>query len=198
MSTAELVREHVRAKPHGAFLRPSDISGPRTAVLMALSRMAKEDGPLVRVSQGLYWKGVESRFGKGSPSFFESALAVAGLGAGPAEWSALMYLGLTTQIPAIVHVSVLGGPKVISGVRVSRRNNLQRVKLNPTEIAIMETLRGDWFLRIDGGARALVRIINKLAKESSINIERITSAIASERAPIVKERWSTLNITASE
>lgn len=198
MSTVGLVRKHVKAKPHGTFLRPGDISGSRTAVLMALSRMAKEDGPLVRVRPGLYWKGVGSRFGKGSPPALGSALAAAGKGAGPAEWSALTFLGLTSQIPAIVHISVLGGPKVIPGVRVSKRNNLNRATLNPTEIAIMETLRGDWFLRIDGGESALMNTVNKRAKDGSINIGRISLAISSEHAPIVRERWSTLNATYSE
>ncbi|MDP1712123.1 MAG: hypothetical protein Q8K86_06670 [Candidatus Nanopelagicaceae bacterium] len=193
MSTIEFVREYVKAKPHGAFLRPSDIPRPRTAVLMALSRITKENGPLVRVLPGLYWKGVESRFGKGSPSLIESALATAGLGAGPAEWSALMYLGLTTQVPAVVHISVLGGQKVIPGARVSKRNNLNRTKLNPIEIAIIETLRGDWFLRIDGGENALKNTVNKLAKDGSVNIGRISSVISSERAPIVRERWSTVS-----
>lgn len=105
---------------------------------------------------------------------------------------------MTTQVPALVHVVVPGRPKVIPGVRVSKRNNLERVKLNPTEIALMETLRGDWFLRIDGGAHALVRTINKLAQEGSIDVGRISSVVTSERAPIVKERWSTLNATHSE
>lgn len=49
MSRIEFVREYVMAKPHGAFLRPSNIPKSRTAVLMALSRMVKENGPLVRV-----------------------------------------------------------------------------------------------------------------------------------------------------
>lgn len=198
MSTVELVREHVKVKSHGAFLRPSDISGPRTAVLMALSRMVKENGPLVRIRPGLYWKGVESQFGKGSPSLMESALATVGPGVGPAEWSALMYLGLTTQIPAMVHICVLGGPKVIPGVRVSKRNNLKRGILNPTEIAIMEALRGDWFLRIDGGESALMNAVSKLVKDGSVDIGRISSVISSERAPIVRERWSTLNVTYGE
>ena len=66
MGTTEAARRRVRRAPAGTFFRTSDFVGPRPAVLTALS-LLHSDGALARVRNGLYWKGVNSRFGKGRP-----------------------------------------------------------------------------------------------------------------------------------
>jgi hypothetical protein len=53
-----------------------------------MSRLAAA-GELLRVHHGLYWKGVQTRFGAGRPGLVDVAIAVAGPdGAGPSGWSA--------------------------------------------------------------------------------------------------------------
>ena len=76
MGTTEAARRRVRRAPAGTFFRTSDFVGPRPAVLTALSRL-HSDGALARVRNGLYWKGVNSRFGKGRPDASAAAIALA-------------------------------------------------------------------------------------------------------------------------
>ena len=87
MTTAEMIRRQVQEVPAGTFIRPAELPGTRPAVLTALSRL-HADGELVRVRNGLYWKGLQSRFGSGRPNLLDAAVAVAGTGAGPTGWSA--------------------------------------------------------------------------------------------------------------
>ena len=108
MSAAALVRDQVGSTPRGSFVRSRNFPGSSSAVDMALSRLASEPGPLVRVGRGVYWKGVDSRFGAGAPPALEAALEVAGPGSGPAGWSALRFLGPTTQVPALPQAAVPG------------------------------------------------------------------------------------------
>jgi hypothetical protein len=192
MTTAGVIGETVSALPSGAFIRSKDLPGPRTAVDMALSRLASPTGPLVRVSNGVYWKGLSSRFGKGRPSSLDAALNIAGRGAGPAGWSALHYLGLTTQVPATLHIATVGRKPQILSTRISIRSNLDRVDLAPAEIAILEVLRDEWSALIDGGLPALRNVIDEFAKKNSINLARLEGAVTSERKPKVREHWRTL------
>jgi hypothetical protein len=140
-SSAEVVRAVVATAPVGTFIRNADVPGTRAGVNTALSRLAA-DGEVVRVRNGLYWKGVKSRFGSGGPGRLDAGIAAAGSeGAGPSGWSASQTLGLSTQVPAIPEVAVAGPVPSLSGVKFHRRNNLARRDLSVCEIALLEALR---------------------------------------------------------
>jgi Family of unknown function (DUF6088) len=140
-SVAGAVRAVIAAAPAGTFIRNADVPGSRAGVNTALSRLAA-DGEVVRVRNGLYWKGVKSRFGSGIPGLLDAAIAAAGGdGAGPSGWSAAQALGLSTQVPAIPEVAVAGPVPSLRGVRFHKRNNLARRDLSVCEIALLEALR---------------------------------------------------------
>ena len=140
-SVAGAVRAAIAAAPAGTFIRNADVPGSRAGVNTALSRLAA-DGEVVRVRNGLYWKGVKSRFGSGIPGLLDAAIAAAGGdGAGPSGWSAAQALGLSTQVPAIPEVAVAGPVPSLRGVRFHKRNNLARRDLSVCEIALLEALR---------------------------------------------------------
>lgn len=194
MSTAALVRDRVVRTPRGSFVRSADFTGSSSAVDMALSRLASERGPLVRVGRGVYWKGVDSRFGTGAPPALDAALEVAGPGAGPAGWSALRFLGLTTQLPAVPHVAVPGRQLALRNARVSKRSNALRVLLNPAEVAVLEVLRKDWIDRIDGGHEALIEALRRLTTEGQIRLDSLDEVAARETS-LVRRRWASERVS---
>ena len=189
MSTAALVRDRVISTPRGSFVRSADFPGSSSAVDMALSRLASATGPLVRVGRGVYWRGVDSRFGAGAPPALEAALEVAGPGAGPAGWSALRFLGLTTQLPALPHVAVPGRQPALRNARVSKRSNALRVLLNPAEVAVLEVLRKDWIDRIDGGHKSLVEALRRLSTGGQIRPGSVDEVAARETS-LVRRQWA--------
>lgn len=194
MSTAALVRDRVVSTPRGSFVRSADFTGSSSAVDMALSRLASERGPLVRVGRGVYWKGVDSRFGTGAPPALEAALEVAGPGAGPAGWSALRFLGLTTQLPALPHVAVPGRQPALRNARVSKRSNALRVLLNPAEVAVLEVLREDWIDRIDGGHNALVDALRRLTTDGQIRPGSIDE-VAARETNLIRRQWASERVS---
>ena len=194
MSTAALVKARVVSTPRGSFVRSRDFPGSSSAVDMALSRLVSERGPLVRVGRGVYWKGVDSRFGTGAPPALEAALEVAGPGAGPAGWSALRFLGLTTQLPALPHVAVPGRQPALRNARVSKRSNALRVLLNPAEVAVLEVLREDWIDRIDGGHKALVEALRRLTTDGQIRPGSIDEVAARETS-LVRRQWASERVS---
>ena len=189
VSTASLVRDQVASTPRGSFMRSRDFPGSSSAVDMALSRLASATGPLVRVGRGVYWRGVDSRFGAGAPPALEAALEVAGPGAGPAGWSALRFLGLTSQLPALPHVAVPGRQPALRNARVSKRSNALRVLLNPAEVAVLEVLREDWLGQIDGGHQALVEALRRLTADGQIRPDSIAEVSARESS-LVRRQWA--------
>lgn len=190
MSTAAEVREHVEALPTGGFLRSADMPGSRAAVDSALSRIASSAG-LVRVARGVYWKGVTSRFGAGRPDPLGAALEVAGVGAGPAGWTAAKVLGLTTQLPAEVEVAVTGRVPEYMGARFHKRNNLARCDLRPLEIGLLEVLR-DWPTTTDVDWEELTSRVRELADHNEIDLDEVATAARKERRPSLRKRTERL------
>jgi Family of unknown function (DUF6088) len=184
MSTAAAVKRRVtRAKP-GTFLRVSDLAKnapSRHAVEHTLSRLAASDAPLVRAHRGLYFRGFESRFGKTSPRPLEVAIEVTrGRGAGPAGWTALRTLGVTTQVPAVDEVAIVGGPPVgIDGVRFHVRRNPDRLALSFDEIATLEAIRA-WPTHGDRDWGELRTAVCTLATDGRIRPKRLTKAAGGE------------------
>lgn len=174
MSDANRVRKRVEAAKPGTFLWVSEFHGSAAAIETAFSRLAAE-GKLTRVRKGLYWKGVESRFGKGRPDPIEAALEVAGRkGVGPAGWTASHALGLSTQVPATLELAVAGKPRTSpNGVLFHSRSNLERLNLGYHEIAVLEVLR-DWPHRSDVDWSALIDSVRNLERKGLLNSKRLS------------------------
>ncbi len=188
-SVAESIRSRVaRARP-GAFFRVSDFDGPRRAVESAFSRLALDEGSLLRIRRGLYWKGVESRFGSGRPRTEDVVREVAERrGVGPAGWSASHALGLSTQVPAVPEFAVVGPPPTgVPGVRFHSRRNFARLGLSYDEVALLEVLR-DWPEHVDRDWSDLEGVVVRLRDERRIRPKRVLKAATDERNPALRDR----------
>lgn len=194
MKTAAIIRSRVECAPVGTFLRTSDFAEYRpSAVATAFSRMARARPDLVRIRKGLYWKGVDSRFGAGSPDVLETALAASGRGAGPSGVSAANALGLTTQMAAVPTVAVLGRcPTGLHGVRVVSRSNFERYHLLPLEIALLEVLR-EFPLHVEGSWADLVRRVREENERGGIRLDAVLRAAATEHSPALRARAASLD-----
>jgi hypothetical protein len=186
MTAMGLVRERVANLPERAFIRvadvPTAIQGKNTgANEQAFSRLAK-DGQIARIAKGLYWKAPKSRFGVVPPPRLEAALAIAADRApGPSGPAAAAYLGLTTQIPAVQELAVIGRESTKFGETVfHERVNPKRDGLNPAEIAVLEIAR-DRLRYCETGRNQTVARLRDLAERGAINLDQIKKAAAGER-----------------
>ena len=193
MTTATMIRRRVDRAPAGSFLHVSDFAAlPRDAVDSAFSRLARSRRDFVRLRNGIYWKGVKSRFGAGRPDPVEAALAVAGRGAGPAGLSAANALGLTTQVAARPTVAVLGRcPTGIAEVHFVSRSNPERRSLRGLEIALLEVLR-EFPLHVEGDWDDLVRRVADLMSEDRLRIDAVARVGLLEHSPAARDRVATL------
>jgi hypothetical protein len=187
-STAAAIKRRVARTRPGTFLRVSELAsdvGSRHAVEHALSRLAASGSPIVRARKGLYFRSAESRFGKTHPRPIDVALEVTrGCGAGPAGWSALRALSVTTQLPSIDEVAVVGAPPTgIDGVRFHVRRNPDRLHLTFHEIAALEAIRA-WPTHGDRDVEELVKAVRMLASEGRIRPDRLAKAAGREPARV--------------
>jgi len=192
MTVSGRIRNRVDAAPTGTFFRPGDFAGSSSAIETTLSRLARE-GRLLRVRRGLYWKGVRSRFGSGSPDSLDVALELAGpKGVGPTGWTASHALGLTTQVPPFAELAIAGrhAPKAPTGVRFHTRSNLNRLSLGFHEIAVLEVLR-DWPAKTDSDWPSLAGTVEGLVKDKLVNLGRLKRNLAGE-PPEVRKLVSSL------
>lgn len=189
MSVSADVRSAIDALASGEYLRAADLPGSPGAVATALSRECGRRRDIVRVRKGLYWKGVSSRFGAGRPDELESAVEAAGKGAGPAGWSALSMLGLTTQVPKRASVAVVGRQMSMAGLETHKRSNLDRTLLSSIEIAVLEVLRDEWYER---ARKALPGKIEKLIADGLVDPTRLARVARGESSLRVRERVSAL------
>lgn len=184
MNTAALVTDTIDRSPAGTFLRPGDISGaPRTAVHMALSRLARQRPDLVRVAPGVYWKGRPSRFGPVLPDAVAIGRLKAGdRGVGPAGWLAANELGLSTQVPAHPVLTTVGRPPHgLDPVTFVQRSNVARVDLSYLDIALLEVLRAypDY---VDVSWPQLVDRIKDLTARGVLHLDDVARVAARERS----------------
>lgn len=180
MRTSESVRSRVaRARP-GTVLFRDDFDGPASAVETAISRMVRS-GDLARLRNGVYFKGLKSRFGTGKPPIDEVVYRLCrGRGVGPAGWSATRALGVSSQLPAHPEYAVVGAPPSgLGDVRFVSRKNLARIELRPLEIALLESLRS-WptFSEVDWDE--FVRRIEELVNEGQIRLAPVLKAGAKD------------------
>lgn len=186
MTAMGLVREKVANLPERAFIRVADvptdlIQGKNSgAKEQAFSRLAKA-GQIARIAKGLYWKAPKSRFGVVPPPRLEAALAIAADRApGPSGPTAAAYLGLTTQIPAVQELAVIGRESTKFGGTVFReRVNPKRDGLNPAEIAVLEIAR-DRLRYCETGRDQTVARLRDLAERGAINLGQIKKGAAGE------------------
>ncbi len=193
MTTSNLIRRRVDLLRTGEFLRSSDFSKhPRAAVDSALSRRARRGADLVRVRNGLYWKGAASRFGPGRPDEADAALAAAGPGAGPSGVSAANALGLSAQVAAVPSFAVTGRrPTGLRGVRLVSRSNHARRSATPFEIAVLEVLR-EYPLHVESSWEQLVERLREEAARGRIRIGTVLRVAACERNPALRMRAAAL------
>lgn len=185
MTVAAEIRAFVAAAPTGTFIRSADLPGSRAAVNTELSRLFAA-GDLTRIRQGLYWKGVKSRFGHGRPGLLDGAIAAAGTrGAGPSGWSAAQALGLSTQVPATPEVAVAGPPPAFAGVRFRKRNNLTRRDLGLWEIAVLEVLRA-YPAFVDTSLDEVAARVSALAADGKVRLPALERAASAERSPTLR------------
>lgn len=192
MSVAESVRSKVSKATPGTLFDVREFEGPRGPIETALSRL-EDRGELLRVRKGLYFKGVNSRFGSGRPRIEDIVYKVCGTeGVGPSGWAASRVLGLSTQVPAHLEFAIVGTPPTnIRGVRFHSRKNLARVKLNPLEIALLEMLRA-WPSYSEASWGDVVRRVSELRDGDAIRIDRLISVANRERSPALRARMDAL------
>ncbi len=184
-SVADKVRAVVASAPAGSFIRSADVPGSRAAVNTAMSRLAAA-GELLRVHHGLYWKGVNTRFGAGRPGLVDVAIAVAGPdGAGPSGWSAAQALGLSTQVPAEPEVAVAGPVPSFEGVRFHKRNNLARRDLGFWEIALLEALRS-YPAYAEVSVAEFAARVRALVAEGKVRLAHLEMAARREHSPALR------------
>lgn len=187
-SAASQVRDWIDGRAARSFFVPADVPGGASVIESTLSRLASDpDGPILRVRNGLYWKKPPAtRWGTGRPDPVDAVFAVAGRGAGLAGASAANALGLSTQVPVVPMVAVLGRPpKGIDGVRVTTRSNVDRVDLNHTEVAVLEALR-DFPHHVDVDADRVRRVLRGLVANGRIDIDKVCRIAVSDRKPEVR------------
>jgi hypothetical protein len=185
MTAMGLVREKVTNLPDHAFISVVDIQGGLQgtkvgAIEQAFSRLARA-GRISRIAKGLYWKAPASRFGVVPPPKLDAALAIAADRApGPSGPTAAAYLGLTTQIPVIQELAVIGRESTkFAGTVFRERVNPKRDGLNPAEIAVLEIAR-DRLRYCETDRNQTIARLRDLAHRGAINMDRIERAATRE------------------
>lgn len=193
MTRQSATRTWVMAQPAGAYFNSSDVPGSSAAVDSLLSRLARPDGPIQRVRQGVYWrKPAATRFGSARPDPERVAMAAAGPGAGPAGASAANSIGLSTQVPRRPHIAVVGRvPKGLKDVHVTARSNAMRVLLSPAEIAVLEGIR-DFDRYADITWPQARQRLRRLASDGRIDLAKLADVAGHERRTGLQDRIADL------
>ena len=189
MSMRSATTDWVTALAPRTVFTSNDAPGTPSAVDSALSRLASDpDGPITRVRHGIYWRKPQpTRFGPGAPDPVAVALKVAGPGSGFAGISAANALGLTTQVPAIPTIAVVGrAPKNLAGVKIVCRY-LKRVDLRPTEVAVLETLRA-FPQHVEADWSRLHWVVSGLVASSDVDATRLRAAAKADHTAGLSDR----------
>jgi hypothetical protein len=164
-----------------SFVHVSDLPGTQTAARKAASRAA-QNGELLPVRRGLYFKAPTTRYGTVKPRAEEIVREIfrsPNSGFGPVGYSAARALGVTTQVPASFEASALRRADPVTGVTLHVRSNPARAALNELEIAVLEVLRSPEHL-IDGGMVRLARTVNDLARSGAVRLKLLSRAAVGE------------------
>jgi predicted transcriptional regulator of viral defense system len=197
LSTSAAVMRSIAQLPEKSFIRVRDleirIGTTRHAVEVAMSRLAAAD-VVQSIGRGIYWKGSHSRTGMQPPSPLEVGIAIGGAGSGPADVSAVRFLGLTTQVPVAVHIAVPGrAPAPLSGVEFHSRSYGRALRaLRPAEVAVLEVLRL-WPSGVEADWSSLRSRVGKLVRQGIVRCEVISDSLADERTPGARHHWLQLS-----
>lgn len=191
-SIAEYVAQQVDMLPARSFVAVRDLEGPRNAIESAFSRLAS-GGTITRVRKGLYWKGTDTGAGMSPPRTEEIAVAIGGLGSGPAGVAAAHSLGLTTQVPSTYLCAVPGrAPAPCRGIRFVQRPVGRLVMgLRPAEVAVLEVLR-DGPTGLEFAWSRLEDVIGDLSDRDIIRLDRLDRAVTDEPHREARARWRKL------
>ena len=144
--TEENIRNAALGWPENTFLRADDLAAvlylDAPTVAAYLHILANDPDVTLRLAVGdLFWKPKMSRFGPSAPDPVSTAYMIAHDQApGLAGWAVLNVLGLSTQVPAVYEIAIIGPePLAIRHVTWVIRENRSRLELTPNEIAIIET-----------------------------------------------------------
>lgn len=185
MNVAEAVRAKVDETEDRRAIRFSEIRralewAPTNAVEQAFSRLVRA-GTIARVTKGLYWKAPRGRFGIVPPRPLAAAFAAAeGRAPGPAGPTAAAFLGLTTQVPPVNDLAVIGRASTkLRGVVFHQRANPRRLDLTPREIAVLELARDRCRFSELPKAEVIARL-RAMAADGAIQLERVRFAATHE------------------
>jgi len=184
MNTSEAIRGRVESAPVGSVFLSSDFNelGAPTAIRPALSYLVGR-GVLGRVRRGTYYRRARSGFGSGAYSNANAALRVANrLAPGPSGAFAAHVLGLSTQVPVIPEIAVVGrAPTSVPGVRFRERSNVERLRVNATskEVALLELAREN-FDAVELSRAELITRVRRLLEAGEIDRDRLLKASEGE------------------
>jgi Family of unknown function (DUF6088) len=193
VSTSESVARRVR-RTRNRFFRRDDFEGSRSAIEKALSRLVS-DGELIRVRNGLYWRGAETPFGMAPPNPREVVHALGGKAPiGPAGLSAANFLGLTTQVPRLPVYAAPGPMPDVERIRIVRRGGRRgearrAARLTEREIAFLEVLDA-WEDVVEVSASEAVDKLSARLRDDPEGTDRLVNSAAHEPARgRVRLRW---------
>ena len=191
-SISQHVEGYVTALPEGSFVAVRDISGSRSAVESAFSRLAAS-GRLARVRKGTYWKGTPTPLGVSLPRAEEAALALGGPGSGPAGVAAAHWLGLTSQVPSTYLAAVPErAPVPWQQVRFAQRPIGRRLAgLSPSEVAVLEVLRSGPAV-VEASWEQLGSVVARLAEDGHVRPAALDAAANHEHHRGARARWAEL------
>lgn len=191
-SVSQCVTHYVATLPEGSFVSVRDVSGARSAVETAFSRLAAS-GDLSRVRKGTYWKGSPTPWGMTLPRTEEIALTLGGPGSGPAGVAAAYWLGLTSQVPSTYLAAVPGrAPAPWRDVRFTQRPvGRLLAELSPSEVAVLEVLRAGPAM-VESGWDELGSTVLQLAEDGKVRLAALHEAVKGEPHRGARARWAEL------
>ena len=191
-SVAQRVASYVATLPASSFVAVRDVSGPRSAVESAFSRLAAS-GEVARVRKGTYWKGAPTPLGVSLPRAEEVALAIGGTGSGPAGVAAAHWLGLTSQVPSTYLAAVPGrAPAPWQQVRFAQRPIGRLLAgLSPSEVAVLEVLRSGPAV-VEATWEQLGSVVVRLTEDGHVRPAALDAAANHEPHRGARARWAEL------
>lgn len=191
-STAALVTERIRDGSRDRFVRAGDFSGSPAAIERTLGRLVAR-GELVRVRNGLYYRGADTPLGMAHPDPLDIIAELApGRVFGPAAVTAANALGLTTQVARRPMFAVTGWDgRPLERARILRRGGVrgrgrEAAELREIEVAVLEVLDA-WTDVVELPAEAAVRRLTNVLRSGEVRRGALVVAGRTEPAR-VRER----------
>jgi hypothetical protein len=67
---------------------------------------------------------------------------------------------------------------------------MRRRNLGYVEVAVLELLRGDWELTVEGGWPALLAAVSRAVADGRVRLDAVADAVAGERSPAARDNLS--------